>query len=262
MPPSALDGAPNFRDLGGHRTEDGQTVRSGLVFRSGHLANVTDADLDRLNQLGIKKVIDFRPRTEQEMTGYDRLPRDAEYIGVPIGDPDMAPHVKHAIEEHDFTVLPDLAVANRTLVREFAPELGRLLEMASHRENLPIIFHCIGGKDRTGMAAALLLTVLGVPWDAVRDDYLRSNGRLGGTVTDQDAFLEAVTGRYTDTPLSEENLAALRRFFVLEPEYIEAARDEIRLIAGSFDVYVRDWLGLSDTVIDRLRTGLLEPASE
>lgn len=260
MSPITLDGAPNFRDLGGEETTDGYKVRSGLVFRSGHLANLTDDDMKRLADAGLQTVVDFRPETEREITGIDRVPQDAGYVTIPIGDPRMAPHVKRALEEGDFTVLPDLRDANRSLISGFAPELGRTLELAGDPSNLPLVFHCIGGKDRTGMAAALLLSILGVPREKVQDDYLQSNGRIGGTVPDQDAFLDSVTGRYTDTPLSEENRAALRRFFVLESEYIEAAWDEIDRVAGSFDVYVRRNLGLSEETVERLRANLLEPA--
>lgn len=260
MSPIVLEGAPNFRDLGGHRATDGQIVRRGLVFRSGHLANLTEDDLQLLVGIGTKTIVDFRPQTEREMTGHDRIPDGAEYVAFPIGDPNTAPHVKVALERGDFTVLPDLAVANRTLVRDFAKELGSLLELASEPANLPLVFHCIGGKDRTGMAAALLLSILGVPWDAVRADYLSSNGRLGNTAPEQQAFLDRVTSSYTDTTLTDANRNALRQFFVLEPGYIEAAHDEILQIAGSFKSYVSNWLGLSDVVVSRLRTTLLEPA--
>ena len=260
MSPITLEGAPNFRDLGGHMTADGQKVRSGLVFRSGHLANLTDDDLGRLAAAGLRTVIDFRPASEQEFTGFDRIPPDAAYEGIPIGEPSMAPHIKTALEEGDFTVLPDLSDANRILVGRFAPQIARMLQMTGDPENLPLVFHCIGGKDRTGIAAALLLTILGVPWEAVRDDYLRSNGHISGTIRDQDAFLDRVTERYTKSPLDEENRAALRRFFVLESRYLEAAWDEIGRLAGSFDDYVKRYLGLSADTIAIIRNNLLEPA--
>ena len=258
MSSTILDGAPNFRDLGGHRTVDGLRVRSGLVFRSGHLAKLSDSDLERFTDGRVRTVVDFRPQMEREMTGIDRLPNATEYVAIPIGDPSMAPHVKQALEEGDFTVLPDLRQANRNLINSFGEQLGRMISMTATTDNLPLVFHCIGGKDRTGMAAALLLTILGVPWETVRDDYLQSNGRIGGTVPDQDAFIDSVIERHDAAPLSDDNRAALRRFFVLEPEYIDAAWDEIDRVAGSFDEYVRHGLGLSDPTIQAIRVNLLE----
>ena len=154
MSPIALDGAPNFRDLGGHLTVGGRRVRSGLVFRSGHLAHLSDADLGRLAAAGLRTIIDFRPETEQEFTGFDRIPPNAVYEAIPIGDPSMAPHVKRALEDGDFTVLPDLSDANRILISRFAPQIARMLQRTSDPEHLPLVFHCIGGKDRTGGAAA------------------------------------------------------------------------------------------------------------
>ena len=261
MPHIALEGAPNFRDLGGYRTADGRVVRSGVVFRSGHLANLSDSDLERLREIGVKTVIDFRPRTEREMTGHDRLPEGADYVEYPIGDPEMTPLVRKALEQGDFTVLPDLAEANRSLIRDFAGEMGKLLRLVSDEQRLPVIFHCIGGKDRTGVAAALLLSVLGVPWADVRSDYLRTNDRIDSAGSSHVSFLERIVRSYAKAELTEENLAALRRFFVLEPAYIEAVRDEITRLAGSLPAYTRHWLGLTDEVVERLRGLLLEPVS-
>ena len=69
-----IEGARNFRDIGGYRTVDGRVVRSGLVFRSAHLANLTDRDLETFADIGIKTIVDYRPDIEKEMTGHDRVP--------------------------------------------------------------------------------------------------------------------------------------------------------------------------------------------
>ena len=254
-PEIALQGAPNFRDLGGYRTTSGHTVRTGRVFRSGHLALLTDWDLDTLSRLGIKTVVDFRPRSEREMFGADRLPPDADYFELPIGDPAAAAAVGRAFERGDFTSLPDLGEANRMLVRDHAAELGKLLDLAADVDRHPLVFHCIGGKDRTGLGAALLLTALGVPWATVTQDYLRSNERIRGAVEDQISHL---AGRRHPVLHDRKNLDALRRFFVLEASDLDAARDEAVRSAGSLDEYIRTELGLSDRRRRDLRNHLLE----
>ena len=257
-----LEGAPNFRDLGGQPTENGMVVRSRLVYRSGHLAHLTDDDHKLLSGMGIRTIVDFRLPYEREMSGRDRLPRNANYVLIPIGDPTTAPHVRRAFEHGDFSTLSDLAEHNRSLIRDYAAEIGRLLVMVSKSENLPMVFHCIGGKDRTGIAAALLLSILGVSQSTVCDDYLRSNRHLHRAVAEQIEVLERVASNGTASPRTDENLIALRRFFVLEEEYIEAAWHEIDRVAGSFEVYVRQWLGLSSNVVSRLQSTLLEPAPD
>ena len=253
-----LEGAPNFRDVGGYGAAKGFRVRRGLVFRSGHLANLTDADLESLRNLGIKTVIDFRPLYEKDMSGHNRMPDGINYVPIPIGDPAMAPEVKRALVDGDFTSLPDLHDANRTLIRDFSDQLGEALRLIADPDNLPIVFHCIGGKDRTGMTAAILLTLLGVPWSGVLDDYMSTNGRLGRNDADQDAFLEKLFEERDWEAVPAAGRTALRRFFVLEESYLEAAWDEVERVAGSFCGYAHRYLKLSDELIDRMRTELLE----
>ena len=255
---TTLQGAPNFRDLGGYRTAQGYVTRPGLVFRSGHLANLTDADLKALSDLGIQTVIDFRPLYEKDMSGHNRMPEDITYIPIPIGDPAMAPEVKRALIDGDFTSLPDLHDANRRLIREFSAQIGHALQLIGDPNNLPLIFHCIGGKDRTGMTAAILLTLLGAPWPTVLADYMDTNGRMGRAGPDVDAFIQKLAAERNWESVPDEGRAALRRFFVLEESYLEAAWDEIERVGGSFCGYVHRYLGLSDAMIEGMRTALLE----
>lgn len=256
---TVLEGSPNFRDLGGYTTDNGQMVRYGKVFRSGHLAKLTDADVEQLVALGLNTVVDFRPNTEQDMFGIDRLPAETTYISIPIGDATMAPAMHLALQNGDYTALHDLADANRKLIRDYTTQFGEVLRLIADPASHPIAFHCIGGKDRTGIAAALLLFTLGVPWDDVRRDYLRSNNRLQGAVEDQIAGLTGSPDAPARPRPTEENLAALRRFFIVESSYIDAGRDEAERLAGSLEQYIRDHLGVSNELQASLRTTLLEP---
>ena len=160
--------------------------------------------------------------------------------------------------EGDFSFLPDLRDANRKLIRDFSTQLGAALGIIAEPDNLPLVFHCIGGKDRTGMAAALLLTLLGVPWPTVKADYMKTNGRLGRGGPDVDSFIDRLVAERNWDSIPEEGRRALRRFFVLEEEYIEAAWDEIEQVAGSFCGYVHRYLGLTDRQIEVMRSELLE----
>ncbi len=259
MTHSLMEGARNFRDVGGHRTKTGEYVKSGLIFRSDRLSGLTDADLERFADLGINTVVDFRPDVEKEMTGHNRLPDGVAQVTFAIGDAAMAPDVRYALEHGDFTALPDLEEGNRRLIREFSSELGSALRMMTEAANLPLVFHCIGGKDRTGMTAALLLAILGVPEEDIRRDYLRSNDALGTDPAAQEAFFNRILRRNRQaTPLRSKERLALQRFFILEDSYFEAAWDEIRQVAGSLDSYVRDHLGLGDEETASLRRLLLE----
>lgn len=252
-----LEGAPNFRDLGGYRTSDGHIVRTGHLFRSGHLALLTDRDLHTLTRLGIRTVVDFRPRAEQDMFGGDRLPPDVEYTEIPIGDPAAASAWSRAVTQGDFTLLPDLRDANRLLLRNHSTAFRKLFALVADTGRHPLVFHCIGGKDRTGLGAALVLTALGVPWATVVQDYQRSNDRIREAVAEQVAHLAGPDGPGLQ---HDANLDALRRFFVVDASYLDAARDEAARIAGSLDNYIATELGFGDEQRKEFRNHLLEPS--
>ncbi len=261
MAHSLMKGARNFRDVGGHLTDNGHRVKTGLVYRSDRLSGLTDDDQATFRALGIRTVIDFRPDIEKEMTGYNRMPENVEYLTFEIGDAAMAPQVRRALRDGDFTALPDLKEGNRRLVGEFAGQLGSALRVIANSDRLPLVFHCIGGKDRTGMTAMLLLGILGVQAESIRADYLRSNDALGVDVAAQQAFISRILGGKRDpAQLTTRNRDALRRFFILEDSYFDAAWDEITRIGGSLEGYVRDHLGLTNDHVGTLRESLLEPA--
>jgi protein-tyrosine phosphatase len=254
-----LEAAPNFRDVGGYRTETGGAVRRGLVFRSGHLADLTEVDMQELADLRICTVVDLRHPFEIQMFGHDRLPPDIKHVNIPIASAQMDESIRDAMKKGAFRRLPDLAEASREMVRHRTDELASLLRLVAEPTNLPLVFHCIGGKDRTGVASSILLGVLGVPWSTIREDYLRSNELLGPTLTARLSHLTRVIGAEDGAP-TEEDLDAARRFFVLEPHYIDAALEEMHEMAGSLEGYVREILGLDSETIDDLRSLLLEPA--
>lgn len=250
-----LEGSPNFRDLGGYRTTDGRAVRRGVLFRSGHLAQLTDPDVALLDRIGVRTVVDFRPHPEIEIFGADRIDGAIRRVSIPIGDHPDAPALYKAISAGDFTALHDLSEASRTMVRDHSGQFAELIHLVAQGGNLPLIFHCIGGKDRTGVASALILSLLGVPWETVRTDYLRSNEATRGVLEAQISRLSNGTIQVGDS--SDENIEALRKFFILEGSYIDAVRDEIEDVAGSLDNYAEQWLRLSPDDITALRTTLL-----
>lgn len=255
-----LEGAPNFRDLGGLPARDGATVAYGRLFRSGNLVHLTDTDVADLTAVGIRTVIDFRHEFEVEVFGADRLPPGATYLSLPITAGGMDASTHEALRNGDLTALPDLTVANRNFVRNNRRELGELLGVLAEPGRLPAVFHCIGGKDRTGIASAVLLSALGVPWQHVQADYLATNRQIEMRVDEQLAHLARTTGYEGER--SASSLEAARRFFVLEARYIDAAREEMIARAGSVEDYIHRDLEVSPATVARLRHELLESAPD
>jgi protein-tyrosine phosphatase len=167
MPHIPLEGAMNFRDIGGYETTEGRTVRTGLVFRSDGLHALTEADCGVISGLGLRQVFDLRRAAERE-----RQPSVAHTAGleatlVAIGD---AGPVAQQPELIDMLLSGDLPEADDAfmvgeytrMLDEHAADFGRLLGALAEPGGLPALFHCTAGKDRTGVAAALLLVLLGV----------------------------------------------------------------------------------------------------
>jgi protein-tyrosine phosphatase len=174
-----LEGAYNFRETGGYRTSDHQRVRTGLVFRTDHLNELSDSDVDTFETLGIRSVYDFRLNNEVERQP-SRLP--STLTPVQLGFADLG------IDEAMIDVVRDMLSGKAPLPdANFWDEnylslldLGRpmfvqLFAALANAENLPAVFHCTGGKDRTGLANAMLLCVLGVDRSIVIDDFLLTN---------------------------------------------------------------------------------------
>jgi protein-tyrosine phosphatase len=245
----ALDRGHNFRDLGGYRTGDGRQVRRGVLFRSGTMANLTEADVARLAQLGITCICDLR--TNSERAAHPTSWHDPARVRVLTRDYD-----------HSAGSLASLTRGDGAAVRKRMTSLYRRLHeeqreaLAVLFENLlagalPLLFNCAAGKDRTGVAAALILTALGVPRESVVADYVLS-----------DHFAEPLFallcsnpryGLNAETP-AETWLPMTRAL----PEYIETMLDTLAETHGSVEAYLDRELGVDDAKVARLRGLLLE----
>jgi protein-tyrosine phosphatase len=172
-----FDGVTNFRDLGGYPAADGGRTRWGRVFRSDALHRFTPEDRRRYESLRLNAVYDLRGDLERERypnpfpsVQLALLSRDASDTATP---PERADRQDAAGGERMLREMYQGLLANGAAV------FGHLLSALAEPGGLPAVFHCTGGKDRTGMSAALLLELLGVPRHLVLDDYeLTSRFRL------------------------------------------------------------------------------------
>ena len=251
-----LEGAKNFRDLGGYRNSDGQYVRWGLVYRSGYLADLTKQDYEYLSGLGIRLVCDVRADGERMRSPTNWVGGSPEFLSVPIGPnrdgtmtaEDLKRRVAAANDPNKVPAAYDFAIKD-------AEQYGKIL----HRivaGDLPAVEHCTSGKDRTGVFSAILLTALGVPREVVIQDYLLTEHYLlaPDSFESTRAQLQKIFG--LAEPLDESSVKAI---MTLRPQTIEATFDAISKTYGSFDNYLRDAVKLSDADRTILRQRLLEP---
>jgi protein-tyrosine phosphatase len=252
----ALEGAANFRDLGGYATSDGRRVKWGMLFRSDNLGHLTDDDLAKLSTLGINLVCDFRSKPEKAEEP-DRLPANdppavAELeIGV---EGFLVNDLRERIRSGDVDGLDlrgMLIEGNRQFATKQAPVYAAMFERITQPNNLPALVHCSAGKDRAGFAAAAILSVLGVPRETVMADYLLTNHYTAAATERRLFMIELMSLTRADTN-------ALRPLFGVEPAYLEAAFDAIDETYGDFDRYRREALGLDDHEVEEFRALVLE----
>ena len=242
----AMDGAVNFRDLGGYRTADGRRVRRERIYRSDDLAHLTDSDMRVLAELDVRTICDLRSTSERAERP-DRLPDESavRLHAMPI-TPYRADKLISDVRTGNLSVL-DIRTRVREIYRRFALEgiaaYTSLFETLLLPEALPTVVHCASGHDRTGLGAALVLVALGVPRATIVYDFVVS-----------DRFPRDLTFLLGDK-VSPEIVAALTH---AHPSYLAAAFDAIAANWGSERDYLRDALGLTTSRLTLLRDHLLE----
>ncbi|MGA1838817.1 tyrosine-protein phosphatase [Herbiconiux sp. 11R-BC] len=250
-----IPSAPNLRDLGGLPAESGQ-IRRGVVYRSAGLSSLSDADEPRFAALGIRTVYDLRT-VEEAATAPDRLPENVSRVELDV----LADSpVSVAASLGELAANPQAFAASlaggraESLFEDTYRDLVRLPSALAGYRALYLgildparegaaLFHCTTGKDRTGWAAASLLTALGVDADDVYQDYLQTN-------TDLLPALEPVLLRAESLGVDREVLLPV---LGVRDSYLQAAFAQMREQFGTIDGYLTDGLGLTAGDIDRLR---------
>jgi len=247
-----LQGGRNFRDLGGYRAADGRHVKWNMLFRSGSMYGLTEADYAALGKRGIRVVCDFRDTRERasepvnwpaahapRILSDDYLLDSASYL--PAGD--MKSWTAEKARAAMIASYPGM-------LRRFHDQYRRMFTelLAGHA---PLAFNCSAGKDRTGVAAALLLTALGVPRETVIADYLLTNRYLDHRKMLASPASAASPWAHVPPDVMAAMSAADRR-------YIEAALAVLDRHPGGAAGWLRDEMGLSRADLIRLRNTYLE----
>ncbi len=241
----------NFRDFGGIETISGRTTRSGMLYRSGRLSFLSDEELDRFSVMGIGNIIDLRSHDEI-LAHPDRIPDNAAYLPVYAEIPDFS--LKSVIQlfrdaaagKADTEVF--IINSYRKMPNLLGPLFRNLFAMLTAPEYIPTLIHCTGGKDRTGLFAALFLSALGVSDKEVMQDYLLS-GHVG-------EHLARASVRYSESFLQfgvEVPPEVTYPLLTTKPEYLQAALDAICSEYGSVLIYLETVAALGAAGQKKLR---------
>jgi protein tyrosine/serine phosphatase len=233
----------NFRDLGGYAGHGGRSLRWRTLYRADGLHRLTGEDVGRFGRLGIRTVIDLRTPGELDERGKFAA-SEAAYHHLPILDA-----VWDGDEfEAEQAAADFLATRYLEMLEVGTAALAGAVELVADASNLPLVFHCAAGKDRTGVLAALVLSLLGVDEAVIAADYSLS----GAGMKRMRAWLEATF------PEAIERMAGQPQVFLAAPvEAMERFLEGVRGRYGSAETYARE-IGISTAAVERLRAALLQ----
>jgi protein-tyrosine phosphatase len=244
-PAVELAGQKNFRDLGGLPTRDGHFIRKNLLFRSGSLTHLTPEDIVKLENLNLSLIIDFRSDREVEKYPTPFISTVKSIVRIGIIDAARETAMDY-LAKNDAEGMKTLLVRDYIrLVEDHEAEFTRFLDVVSKTEDLPLVFHCAAGKDRTGLAAVYLLTALGVDFEKIREDYFLTN-HYGL------AYANGLIHRMNEEGMNGE---LIRPLMEVRQEYLDAALEVMNRKNRGLEGYVRDVLkadarGLQDKYLE------------
>lgn len=260
QPGSRITTVPNMRDLGLWSTRGGGRVRPRLLYRSAELSRLSDDKTAALAGFGLRSVYDLR--TEEERSRQpDRIPEGVDYTVL-----DILEGAAHLAPARLLDVLSDPKAADDMLgggkavamfeeayreVVDLPSALSgynRFFSAISRRENVPALFHCTTGKDRTGWAAAALLLLLGVADDLVMEEYMLTNEQL----------LPALEPLFEQFESAGGDRELLIPVVGVRESYLLAALDEMKKRFGTIEGYFTGGLGFEVEALDTLREAFTE----
>ena len=239
-----LQGAVNFRDIGGYKTRDGKKVIMGLLYRSAALNTLTDADVAKIAALNIKYDFDFRGPYEVK-TAPDKIPTGTTRISLPAGSENVGDsnYMKNMAK---FMKSDSFLISFYTVLTPYKDRYTPLFDsLIANKTASPILFHCTAGKDRTGIAAALILYALGVDEETIFNDYEATNYYR----RNENAKAIAQMTKYYG--LDEKTATSMMG---AKKEYIQSTFTTIKAQYGSVDNYLEKVMGLNSKKIIALRS--------
>jgi protein-tyrosine phosphatase len=233
----AAKGMYNVRDIGGYAAGEGRQVKRGIFYRAGELYHLSGEGKALLESKNIKTIVDFRGKDEMENAPDDVLSSvlHTHQLSIDPGNMTSLSHIEAGVSVEGF-----MRELYGILVTGARPQYRKFFRILSEPENTPLLFHCSAGKDRTGLAAALLLLALGVDRETVYADYMLS--------------AEYLKDKFAEWCVSSPHLKPV---FTIHRDYLDMAFARIEDSCGGTAAYLREELNVDAGLLKRLYT---EPA--
>lgn len=258
-----MDSTTNFRDMGGFKTTDGKQVKWGMVYRSDALDELTPTDNQLIDRLDIKYIADFRTVEEVEESPDVLSNPNIELDLLPIGEGMPSPltiagYVVRLITDTEAMTIEleqGLIKANEDLVKNYSGQYRQWANSLLEPEKFPMVYHCTQGKDRTGLASAIILLALGVDKETIINDYMATNHYAKA---DLQRAMDGIS-RGTFGLVDSE---AFKPVLFVRRANLEAAFRAMEEQYGSIDNYLEQALGLDQIKRNQLRDLLLVSDTE
>lgn len=252
-----FDGIRNFRDFGGYASRHGGTVRKGRLYRSGHYAEATEADLEKIADLGIHLQADLRrPDEREKQPGKWSAPNTITHDGGREAD---APHTRFLTQLEVDAASADGWMNDYYRLAPYKPHHTELFSdwfrhLAGLEGDAAGVVNCAAGKDRTGILCALTHHILGVSDEDIRTDYDLTNKAVNVSL-----FLPEAAKYFNDMLGKHHDVEVYRPFLGVRLRYLETAFTTITANSGSIDAYLSDTLFVDDAMQKAIRDRLIEP---
>ena len=248
-----FEGIGNCRDLGGLKNTEGQCIREGLLLRSGHLKNASRKDAEDLQKyFSVSEILDLRNTAEQEERPDIEVP-GAVHVDVSIF-PEMQQGITHEKNLPPYEIWPPMReiyvkfIMEEPVNRNMAAAVRRIL--VHDYDSGAILWHCFGGKDRCGIAAALTLSVLGVPYSVIKEDYMMTN--LEAKRNAENIYRAVLERGGSQKEADFEYDANIAR-----ESFLDGAFDALRKNYGDPVSFLREVGGVTDNELERFRERVL-----
>ena len=266
-----LEQAINVRDLGGYETNDGKVTRWGLLYRGDQLSKLVEEDIDILERIGLTSIVDYRSKHECTLNPNKVIgtvkqvffcdPKSsfseaaAKAIDLHSENVNLVKGLENGeVEEKYINGKGDKVIESYCdlVTSEYAQDAyGRFLKVCANPDHAPLLFHCRGGKDRTGFGAMLLLMLLGVKREQIVKDYVTTG--IIRTARNQLKY-----DQYAALTSNQDYLDYLMSLIETRSEYIEASMNRIVELFGTVEEYMNQHFGITKEEIEVMKTFYLE----
>lgn len=246
----------NLRDLKGIPTKDGRVIKEGSLLRCGHLGKATKEDLETLQAIPVSDVVDFRTSWEkQEMP--DQIIAGSTYHELPMFDKSKLSSIQNAQEIQEVVAKNPIdamaMVYSETLTNPHSIEQWKAFFKILLESKGAVLFHCTQGKDRTGLGAILIESLLGVDPAMIFDDYMQTNLYLE---KQENADSKAVQSALHVDHFEQEG--SVNPFLCVCPQYYQTAMKVIEDHWQNIDHYLEQVLGIDANMKKQIQDKFLK----